>query len=198
MAAIQFIFKTISGALSLFMFLCLIRIFLTWIPELNNSKVGYYLSQICDPYLEIFRRMHIFRFAGIDFSPILSLGILTLLASLFSELSIYGVFRFGVIIASLLNVCWSLVSSIIGLLNVLCGIRLVFFLLKKESYTPLWNNIDRTIYGVSAKITRLFKKQGAFSFKTQLIIVLAAGIVVQALGGIVIGKIAHLIAHLPF
>ncbi len=202
MHALQFIFRTISSALSIYMFLCLARIFLTWIPELNRSKAGYFLSEICDPYLNIFRRMHILQFAGLDFSPVLALGALTLVSGLFSELSIYGVLRFGVVIASLLNICWSLASSVIGLVNILTAIRLVFFLLKKESYSPLWNNIDRTIYGISSKITgifaSLFKKRGAYSFTTQLVIVLVAGILLQIAGAFVFGNLAQLLAKLPF
>jgi len=198
MQALQFIFKTASSALSIYMFLCLVRIFLTWIPELNQSKAGRILSEICDPYLNVFRRMRLLQIGGLDFSPVLALGALTLVSSLFSELSVYGVFRFGVIVASLLNVCWALASSIIGLINILTAIRLVFFLLKRESYTPLWNNIDRTIYAVSSKITGLFKKRGAYSFTVQLVIVLVTGILVQIVGSFVIGRIAYYIAQLPF
>lgn len=199
---LRFLFRTFSSALSIYMFLCLIRVFLTWLPELNRSQFGRILAEVCDPYLNFFRRLRLLQIGGLDFSPVLALGALTLVSSLFSELAVYGVFRIGVILASLLNVCWSLVSSLIGLLNILTAIRLVFFLLKRESYTPLWNNIDRTIYAVSSKITGLFArlthKRGAYSFTVQLVMVLVAGILVQILGSMLIGRIAYLIAQLPF
>lgn len=68
---------TVSQIISLYSFLCLIRIVLSWIPSAANSSFGQILSSLCDPYLNWFRRFPFTRIGMIDFSPILALGVLS-------------------------------------------------------------------------------------------------------------------------
>ncbi len=72
----------ISNLLNLFSFLIILRIFLTWIPNVNwNAQPWSTLRAVVDPYLEIFRRI-VPPFANLDFSPIIALLVLQLIANL--------------------------------------------------------------------------------------------------------------------
>ncbi len=72
----------VSNLLNLFSFLIILRIFLTWIPNVNwNAQPLSTLRAVVDPYLEIFRRI-VPPFANLDFSPIIALLVLQLIANL--------------------------------------------------------------------------------------------------------------------
>ena len=70
----------INNLVNLYLFLIILRIFLTWIPSVNwENQPWHTLRAIVDPYLGIFR-MIIPPIGGLDFSPIVAILVLQLLA----------------------------------------------------------------------------------------------------------------------
>ena len=71
--------NSVSTFLQIYSVLLIIRILLTWFPTVDWSKQPFAaLSQITDPYLNLFRSI-IPALGGMDFSPILAFLALNLL-----------------------------------------------------------------------------------------------------------------------
>ncbi|AFY50897.1 putative integral membrane protein [Nostoc sp. PCC 7524] len=69
---------TLVTFLSIYSYLLIIRVLLTWFPNVNWYNQPFAaLSQITDPYLNLFRSI-IPPLGGMDFSPILAFLVLTL------------------------------------------------------------------------------------------------------------------------
>lgn len=194
----MFIFRLITSLISIYTLLCLIRIVLTWLPELNYSAFGQFLSKACDPYLNIFRKLPFLQIGSIDFSPIVAIGVLSLSSSLISQMLFYGGFSVGYLLASLIQVCWTAISSVLTIYNILLLIRLVVALLKKDYSSNIWQNLDRIIYPVQSKITTLIFKNKIISNVLGIGITLICCIILQILGSWVIGLIATLLSYIPF
>lgn len=64
-------------ALTVYTFSLIIYIFMSWFPGARESSFGTMLGQICEPYLEIFRRF-IPPLGMIDLSPIVGIIVLNL------------------------------------------------------------------------------------------------------------------------
>ena len=78
---------TLSTFIQIYSTLLIIRVLLTWFPSINWYNQPFAaLSQITDPYLNLFRSI-IPPLGGIDFSPLLAFLLLNLLSSLLSSLS---------------------------------------------------------------------------------------------------------------
>ncbi|WP_414587207.1 YggT family protein [Scytonema sp. PCC 10023] len=78
---------TLSTFIQIYSTLLIIRVLLTWFPSINWYNQPFAaLSQITDPYLNLFRSI-IPPLGGIDFSPILAFLLLNLLSSLLASLS---------------------------------------------------------------------------------------------------------------
>lgn len=77
--------ESLAGFLQIYSVLLIIRILLSWFPTLNwyNPPLSI-LSQITDPYLNIFRSF-IPPLGGIDFSPMLAIFALQIVSSLFTS-----------------------------------------------------------------------------------------------------------------
>lgn len=58
---------------------------MSWFPGAYNTGLGRFLRKICDPYLEIFRRLPL-QFGGIDFSFILAIIVLNGARSILTRL----------------------------------------------------------------------------------------------------------------
>lgn len=194
----MFIFRLITSLISIYTLLCLIRIVLTWLPELNYSAFGQFLSKACDPYLNIFRKLPFLQIGSIDFSPIVAIGVLSLSSSLISQMLFYGGFSVGYLLASIIQVCWTAISSVLTVYNILLLIRLVVALLKKDYSSNIWQNLDRIIYPVQSKIISLIFKNKIISNALGIGITLITCIILQILGSWIIGLIATLLSYIPF
>lgn len=187
----------ISWLISIYMFICLIRIITTWFPTLQNTKFVYYLKKICDPYLNLFRQIPFLHIGNLDFTPVLAIGILVIASNILSSIVSTGALRFGALLGSLLQLLWSIASSVITFFNIIITLRLIVNLLHKDYSSGIWSQLDRIIYPVQKFVTSLIKGK-TFSYKAQLGITLIACILVQILGSLLIGFIVTLLTKLPF
>ncbi|KOP27035.1 hypothetical protein AMR41_06665 [Hapalosiphon sp. MRB220] len=74
--------STLATFINIYSTLLIIRVLLTWFPNINWYNQPFAaLSQITDPYLNVFRNI-IPPLGGIDFSPILAFLVLNIVGSL--------------------------------------------------------------------------------------------------------------------
>jgi len=86
--AASLLFSTLGTFVSIYSTLIIIRILLSWFPQINWFDPPFsILSQLTDPYLNIFRSL-IPPLGGFDFSPILAIILLSFMGRLFSTLAI--------------------------------------------------------------------------------------------------------------
>lgn len=194
----MFIFRLLSSLISIYTLLCIVRIVLTWIPDLNYSAFGQFLSKICDPYLNIFRRIRLLQIGAVDLSPILAIGILSIASSFIGQIIAFGRFSIGILLASVIQVCWTAISSILTIYNILILIRLIVALLKKDYSSNIWQTLDRIIYPVQNKITNLIFKNKIISNTLSLGITLIACVLLQIIGSWIVGLIALVFSRIPF
>ncbi len=83
-AVIPLFSNALVGFLNIYLFLLIVRILLSWFPTIDWLNPPFsILSQLTDPYLNIFRSI-IPPLGGIDLSPILGFLLIQLLISLLS------------------------------------------------------------------------------------------------------------------
>ncbi|MBP3416722.1 MAG: YggT family protein [Spirochaetaceae bacterium] len=192
------IFGLLSAVVSLYTMMCFVRIILTWIPSLNYSKFGSFMSTLCDPYMNYFRRFRFLQFRNIDFSPILSIGLLVAVSNIFSSIAMTGRFSIGYLLASVISILWSVVASVVGFLIILLIIRLVALFLNKNGGS-LWYSLDNTLNPIVYKIAGVFRGKNTFmTQKTAYIITIIALFVARFLGNAAFSLIAGLLTTLPF
>ncbi|MGD1807869.1 YggT family protein [Dapis sp. BLCC M126] len=85
-ASIGLLAQTLSTFVSIYLVLMFIRILLSWFPNVNWYDPPFsVLSQLTDPYLNIFRSI-IPPLGGIDFSPIIAIFALQFAAQILTGL----------------------------------------------------------------------------------------------------------------
>ncbi len=73
----EMIFLLLDTAFSVYFMAIIIYILMSWLPGARESTFGQALASICEPYLEIFRRI-IPPLGMIDISPIVAIILLRL------------------------------------------------------------------------------------------------------------------------
>lgn len=71
------LYNILDLALLLYSYALLVYILMSWFPGARESAFGSYLSRICEPYLEQFRKF-IPPIGMIDFSPIVGIFVIHL------------------------------------------------------------------------------------------------------------------------
>lgn len=84
------LFGGIAGFLKFFTVCLTLRVYLTWLPNINFFVQPFYsLAKMTDPYLRLFRGI-IPPLIGFDLSPLLGFVLLTFLVDFFSSLESVG------------------------------------------------------------------------------------------------------------
>ncbi|WP_288585332.1 YggT family protein [uncultured Treponema sp.] len=203
------IFQIIAMTVDFYSFICLIRFFLTWFPKANYSTAGRILSFVCDPYLNIFRKLRFLNFRGLDFSPALALCALYAVSGILSSLSHGQLITVGYLLAVVLSLIWSLISSVTKFLIVLLIIRLVAMGIMRlisrlisrkngyRAYNPIWDKLDSLISPFAYKISGIFTKK-FIPFTTALIISTVFSLITVKLADFLVSIVCNLLVHLPF
>ncbi|MGM9951511.1 MAG: YggT family protein [Lysinibacillus sp.] len=66
------IYYVINNVFTIYTFMLIAYILLSWVPAAQNSAVGRFLAAVCEPYLGFFRKF-IPPIGMIDISPIIAL-----------------------------------------------------------------------------------------------------------------------------
>lgn len=187
----------LATIISLYSTVCLVRIFLTWIPSLRYNRVTNFLAKICDPFLNRFSNIHWLRFGSMDFSPLLAFACLSIVSAILSSIARLHKFSLGIILQVALQLIWSLITSLLTIIIILLIIRLIFIFLKKDSAT-YWVTLDNFLYKISNKILQIFNKKSYVNIQTSVIITLIAAILIRVFGSFIINLLGNLLAKIPF
>ncbi len=196
---ISTILSILAAALSLYTLLCFIYILMSWFPGAKFTKFGHFMTSICEPYMGLFSRMSFLRLGNIDFSPIVSLGVLSLASAILAGIQHTGRIFFGGILGTILNSLWGIASSIIGIFTLLMFIRWIVLLINKgrTSYDSGWNQVDMLLNKISYKVAGTFTKS-SMSYQRSLMISWIALLVILIAGHFLITILASLCYRMPF
>lgn len=196
---IQTILSLLAGVLSLYTLLCLIYILMSWFPGAKFTKFGRFMTSICEPYMGLFRKLGFLRIGNIDFSPIVSLGILSLASAILAGIQRTGRIFLGGILGTILNSLWGIASSIIGIFTLLIFIRWIVLLINKgrTSYDSGWNQVDMILNKMTYKIAGTVSKK-SMSYQSSLLMSWIILLVTLVVGHFLIIILASLCYKMPF
>lgn len=198
MNVFQLLLKLLSAAISIYTLLCLVRIFLTWLPNAGYNSFTQFLGQICDPYLNLFRGIRWLVIGGFDFSPTLALCILGAASTLVNTFTHAGRITIGMLLSMILSLAWSIVSSLVVFLIILLAVRLIMLYANKNPDGPIIQALDRAINPMIFRVAGTFFGKAPVSFKKALITSIAALAVGLLAGWLVISTLSSLVGQLPF
>ena len=178
---------TVRQLINVYLFLCFIKILLSWVPSAAYSSFGRMLSSICDPYLNWFRRFRFTRIGMVDFSPVLSLGILSIAAQLITSLLTTGTISLWGLCVSIIELVWSFIGFMLNLLIIFLIVRLVYDFIGSSSSSPFWYNLDRVLSPVIAKVTG-FLPQKPLQYRTRLILTIIVILLLRIALGLFFGS----------
>ena len=195
------ILSLLSAVLTVYTVLCFINIIMSWLPGVKFTAFGKFISSITDPYLTFFSKWRFLTIGHIDFSPIISIGLLSLASSILGGIQSTGRIYFGGILATIIYMLWNIVSSILSIFLLFIIIRWIMLLVSKgnSSYSSPWNQIDSFLQSFSYKVAETFSKNTfSMTYKKSLLITWITLLVLLLLGNFLIRILVGLCYKMPF
>jgi len=199
MNIVAVILNILSSVVVLYTILCFIDIIMSWFPGLKFTGFGKFISRVCDPYLNFFSKKGLLRIGNIDFSPIISIGLLSLLSSILGGITSTGTISFGRILGSIVSMVWSLGSTILTVLFILCLVRWIVLLVNKgqTNYNSGWYQVDTMIQKFCYKVSYSFTKKNV-SYQKALLINWIVFLATLAVCSVLFRILAALCYKIPF
>ncbi|MBR4321060.1 YggT family protein [Treponema sp.] len=194
------IFSILASVVSIYTLLCFVRVMLSWFPGAEYSRFGQVLCQMCDPYLNVFRRFRFLRFSSFDFTPAIALCVLMAAQAFFTSLATGAGFRLSTILAMLVMLVGNIFTSLLGFLAVIVLVRLIVYLIAGDgqgSYT-IWTAVDRAISPIIFRIAGLIFRNQSISFVKALVVSFITLVVFSVLISYAIRVLGTLISMIPF
>ena len=193
------IISLLSAIVTIYTILCFINIVMSWIPGLKFTAFGRFISAATNPYMNFFSKWGLLRIGSIDFSPIISIGILSLISSILAGIQGTGRIYIGGILATIIYMLWNIISSLVGIFFLLVLIRWIVLLINKgqTSYDSGWNQIDMILNKFSYKIAGTFLKN-SFNYQKSLLVTWIFFLVVIFAGRLLTAILVNLCYQLPF
>jgi len=161
----------LSGLLSLYMLILVVRIILTWFR--GSVKIPDFLAKITDPYLNWFKQFTFLRIGYLDLSPIAAIAVLSVFNQILSTLVRFGTISLGIILALVLQIIWSIVSFFIIFLLVVIILRLIAYLTNQNTYGNFWRIVDTISQPVLYRINHILFGGRIVNYMTGIIISVA-------------------------
>ena len=187
----------LSRLLALYSFIIWVRIFLSWIsPYPQPGSFTYYIAKAVDPYLSLFRSDKA-RIGALDFSPVIAVGILSVIESLLNVFGIYGTVTFGIILSQIILAFWSYGVSIFLWISI---IMLIFRTIASFSSNPAFYNMQSALSFTNPIISFVRRCFGARIMKdrTLNIIALLVAIMLYIVLRHLFGVLAFYAMRIPF
>ena len=133
----------LARLIEVYSFLIWIRIIVSWVrPYPRPGSYTYYMAKAVDPFLGLFRSSKA-RIGVLDFSPIIAIGLLSVVQTLLSVYGNYGFLTLGIILANIIIAFWSYGISIFLFFSI---IMLIFKTIAAFSHNPM-------MYGMTAQFS---------------------------------------------
>lgn len=193
------ILSILSFILTVYSFLCFLCVIMSWIPGLKFTAFGRFLDSLCSPYLNLFSRISFLRFGNIDFSPVISIGLLVILSATLGEIQSTGRIYIAGIFISLISMIFNAIHSLLIIFTLLVLIRWIFLKINhgRTEYDSGWNQVDLMIKNVSYKIGGKFFK-GSLSYERALLITWISSLVTIIALKVMLISLIKILAKIPY
>jgi YggT family protein len=191
------IFNLLSGITSVYMLLIFIRILLSWVNPYQFGRPLELLSRVTDPYLNWFQRFPL-RMGIMDFSPILALGILSVVNTVFTTIAHSGYLSLGIILAMIASVAWSALSFVLMFVIIILALRIFAYFSNRNIFNGFWRIIDSIASPIVHAITGLIFRRRSVQYSTGLLTSTGVVLLVRLAAGFAVNAGINLLARLPF
>jgi len=191
------VFEIVSVVIRFYLLLISLRIMLSWFAGGLNISGIHYLARVTDPFLNVFRRLHILRVGSLDFSVLIGLFLLNFLSSLFATFARVQIVSLAITLAVLLQILFNGVGSIISLFAIITFVPVIGLFVRVRAVDALWYRIDGFLQPLLVRFTRALLPRRELPYGSALAIFLTTCVLAGMLLRISLNPLLSLVLRIP-
>jgi len=189
--------RILAFLVNIYMIILLIRIVLSWLHGLRTGGLQEFLVKITDPYLNWFRRFPVLQVGFLDLSPVVALGVLSVVLRILRTLAIHGRISVGIILTIALIAVWSAVAFFLGFLIIVLVLRLIAHLINHDGTNTFWRIVEAISQPVLYRINRFIFRDRIVNYLSGIIIsIVSLGLIYLVLR-IIVSILAAMLVRIP-
>ncbi len=178
---------------SLYTMLIVVDIILKWIYTGPKGRGTRMISQLTDPFLNFFRRLHISHIGYIDISPLLAVLTLSIINQILGRIRELGSITLWAVIAIIISSIWNVIMTLLLAVLVVAVIRYLFLMFTTNKMNSFLNSCDAFFIPLSSRIASVFIRNSSSSYQLNLIISIIVVAVVLTVGSFGITTLTNLL-----
>ena len=196
----QQVAEFISTLLSIYSFLIVVRIFLSWgnLGSARFASVNTFLTRITDPFLQLFRGLPGLQRGRLDLSPIVAMMVLGMVTNIFSILARKGSLTFGIFMAVIVSSIGSVLSFFLFILLILMGVRLYLEYRRTPNSIQFIAILDGLVGGITTRVHSIIFSGKEVPSSTLLIASTVTVAVINLLARFLFAWLTEFMVGLPF
>lgn len=191
------IFNAVSAILTLYMFVIVFRIIMSWFPGGQYGKAQVVLRRATDPYLNVFRRLRFLRVGYVDLSPIVGIMVLSVATYVFSSLATAGTVSLGMVLALIVSQIGSAAVFLTILLTIAMAVRAIAIAVGARGDTRIWMTLDALLQPLTYRIVSKIARDRFFTYRNALLVVTALGVLTAILLRLGVTGLTMLMQQIP-
>lgn len=191
------IFNAVSAILTLYMFVIVFRIIMSWFPGGQYGKAQVVLRRATDPYLNVFRRLRFLRVGYVDLSPIVGIMVLSVATYVFSSLATAGTVSLGMVLALIVSQIGSAAVFLTILLTIAMAVRAIAIAVGARGDTRIWMTLDALLQPLTYRIVSKIARDRFFTYRNALLVVTALGVLTAILLRLGVTGLTILMQQIP-
>jgi YggT family protein len=198
MEAFRTIMRVVAAGLSVYMLLIMVRILLTWFQGPDLGRPMEVIRSITDPYLQWFRRFTFLRIGNFDFSVVVAIIALSILASITNSLAAALQVTFGFVLALIIVRLASAASFFLFFFLAMAVIRVIGGAAGVNTAGRFWITLDKILEPMVHKVALTFSRGQFVTYRNGLLIFSAVLAVTLFLGRYLVDGLVNLASRIPF
>lgn len=175
--------RILSTVLSVYSFIIFISILFSWIPSRSSGfmKIKFYINQVTNPYLNIFRGIQWLKIGNLDLSPMLALLVLYFGIYVADNMASLVLLSGWDLLFWLVLRIWVIVMGVFLLFSIIMLFRLLMLYVSKNPSSTFLNSLDSFLFPIVSRTLGIFTNR-TIPYPWALGIVAVAFLAVRILG----------------
>lgn len=189
----------IARVLDLYSFIIMFRILMSWVnPYPQPGTFTWYISRITDPFMNAFRSRHLM-IGMLDFSPMIAIGILAVVKSVFQIYGTIGRMSLSLILQLFLSAFWSYgVQLFFTLTFIMLVVKTIASFMSGSRFSMMVGRFTGILDPLEDKVRNLFFRRSIPKQTTLNLITLAVTIVLYFAVRYIFNLLLFLVIRIPF
>lgn len=187
------IIETVTFFISFYTLFIIVKIAIIWISPKRAADKNNFISKMCDPYLNLFKKLKFTQIGIVDISPLVAVMVLAVINQILTELLTREI-TIGTVLSLTLSSLWNIFKSFAFFVLLIGVIRYIIMMFTSNKSNSFNNICDDFFVPLSSKVASLFIRDSVSNYQKNMTIFIILTVTLLIAGSLAVKFITGYLA----